>query len=83
MGRLRTKCALSVPRERFGIHSYEGGNKMTEQSRAVSADEGHSRTSTSPDQVFEKSLTGSSHSEVHTMQTSDQTAQQLVDSDED
>lgn len=56
---------------------------MTEQSRAAAADGGQQRTTTSSDEVFEKSLTGSSHSEVHTMQTSDQTAQQIVDSDED
>lgn len=56
---------------------------MSEQPRTTESDDPQGTTDSSTQELFEKSLTGSSYSEVHTMQTSDQTSQEFVTSDDD
>lgn len=56
---------------------------MSEQPRTTESNDPQYTTGTSPHELIEKSLTGSSYSEVHTMQTSGQTPQEFVTSDDD
>lgn len=56
---------------------------MSEQPQTTESNDPQRTTDSSTQEGFEKSLTGSSYSEVHTMQTSDQTSEDFVTSDDD
>jgi len=56
---------------------------MSEQPRTSDNNDPQYSTGASPQDLIEKSLTGSSYSEVQTMQTSGQTPQDFVASDDD
>lgn len=56
---------------------------MSDQPRTDDANPGGQHTTERPHDLVEKSLTGSSHSEIQTIQTSDQTPAEFVASDDD